>query len=82
MSKIRITNFNGEAIKGCFVLEYRGFEISISTIPSTPEMRIYGGNRHPGRDMTESITGSDMSILPTIQEITLVKSLIDKYIEG
>lgn len=78
--QIRLTDINGQPMRGTAVLTYQGFDISISTIPAIPEMRVFGGTRHPGRDMTESIMGSDLSMYPTLKDLAYIKGQIDHYI--
>ncbi len=77
---IKLTDSSGQTIKGTAVITYQGFDISISTIPTIPEMRVFGGTRHPGRDMTESIMGSDLSMYPTLKDLAYIKAQIDFYV--
>ena len=77
-----IRDESGKSIRAAVQFEHRGFIISLSAIPRVPEIRILGGQRHPGRDMTEAVTGSDLSALGSLDQLTKVKSQIDDFVEG
>lgn len=78
--QVKITDGSGKVTPGTCVIEYRGFELSVSTITRFPEVRIFGGQRHPGRDMTESVMGDQSSIPANLPALARIYEAINKYL--
>jgi hypothetical protein len=70
---MKIYNLNGIQISGCATMEYRGYELSISTISRPQEILIFKGDK----DVTEELSGHRQLML-TLNELVQIKELIDK----
>lgn len=64
-------------VRAAAVLPYRGLEISLSTIPNVPEMRLFDGRE----DVTRVITGRS-SLTPTAPDVVAAVRWIDEFLDG
>ena len=52
---MRIVNFKCDHIKACFVFEYKGMEVSCSTIAHPPEIVVFSKDRQDAGHRVNSV---------------------------